>query len=139
MPAFLPSLWAARAGCHRFRRAGMEILCTDAARFHCPPSAGRRQDAAAGRFLFLAGKGESMSIAKPDDASVADVAGSHFFDMALRGRYPAASGVEQRARKLALVIAREAPWLSAEAIKGLHLFIDCTTAMPDTAHDLLGE
>jgi hypothetical protein len=61
----------------------------------------------------------------------------HFLRLARSGRFPAASGGEQRAAKLAALVVDEVPGLDDRAIAGLIEFIRGTKNAPQAARELI--
>jgi hypothetical protein len=62
---------------------------------------------------------------------------SHFLNLANCGFHPGASGGQQRAAKLARVVALEVSGLDDQAQRGLVEFIALVSFAPSTARDLL--
>lgn len=63
----------------------------------------------------------------------------HFLNLALRGRYPAASGGEHRAFKLAQAVVEYVPGLDELARDGLCEFIERTAQHPMEARDIFDD
>ena len=61
----------------------------------------------------------------------------HFTALTRRGRLDGASDGETRARLIAIAVLVYAPGLDAEAIEGLHEFIDAAVVAPTTTNDLI--
>lgn len=61
----------------------------------------------------------------------------HFLRLARRGKFPAASGGEYRAYRLAKAVLDDLPGLDDAAIAGLVRFIGCVYSAPMATADLL--
>ncbi len=86
----------------------------------------------------LAGTHAQEVLARQSDSLLVEHAPrSHFFDLVANGRHPGASSGAKRARRLALAVVDDLPGLDAEAVAGLHDFLDLVVAMPSTARDLI--